>query len=74
MRFQRGNGVSLGSWATTEVCDVDPKKNRPAISLVTIEFPGYKAPEMYFTRTEQLNCSKNVNLYAQAISEIFLRP
>jgi hypothetical protein len=72
MRFQRGHGISLGSWAATEICDADARKRRPAISLVTIEFPGYKAPEMYFSKTEQYNCSKNVNLYAQAISGVFL--
>jgi hypothetical protein len=72
MRFQRGNGISLGSWATTEVCNVDSRKRRAAISLITVEFPGYKAPEMYFSKTEQNNCSKNVNLYAQAIYDVFL--
>lgn len=38
----RGNGVSLGTWATTAVCKGNSENYRAAITLITVEFPGYK--------------------------------
>ncbi|MBE7169614.1 MAG: hypothetical protein INR73_03445 [Williamsia sp.] len=69
----RGTGVSLGSWATTAVADTtDSTKNRPAIRLLTMEFPGCKRPTDYAHPAEQLYRKKLVTLYAQSIAAVFL--
>jgi hypothetical protein len=68
----RGAGTSLGSWATTEVCEEEGHHNRPPIRLITIEFPGYKRPSDYKTWAEQKMMRQQVQLYAEAITRIFL--
>lgn len=69
----RGQGISLGSWASTAIENAeDTSDNRPAIRLITIEFPGYKAPEHYTDYQQRQNCWRQVNLYAAAVMEIFL--
>ena len=73
LQASKGCGVSLGSWASTAVEDpADPAHNRDAITLITVEFPGYKRPQDYATEKEQKNCRRQVQLFASAISEIFL--
>jgi hypothetical protein len=70
---KRGYGVSLGSWASTAVADqVNTAYNRPAIRLLTMEFPGYKRPADYKDPEARMNCIKQVELYAAAIREVFL--
>lgn len=70
---QRGHGVSLGTWASTAVEDHElPAANRDAMRLITIEFPGYKAPEHYTTSAQQQQCSRQVQLYASSIFHVFL--
>jgi hypothetical protein len=67
-----GCGVSLGSWASTAVCDsTDAAKNRPAMRLITVEFPGYKRPIDY-SKEERATVHKGIQLYAAAISRVFL--
>lgn len=69
----RGYGVSLGSWASTAVEDqLIEKYNRPAIRLLTLEFPGYKRPADYREPVDQQFCKKQVELYAMSIRRIFL--
>lgn len=69
----RGYGVSLGSWASTAVNDpARPSCNRPAIRLLTMEFPGYQRPEDYSIPAQQQHCSKQVTAYSSAIYEVFL--
>jgi hypothetical protein len=68
----RGFGVSLGSWATTAVCEEDGIPTRPAMRLITIEFPGYKRPADYPSPTEKKKMAREVTLYAEAIVNIFL--
>jgi hypothetical protein len=69
----RGHGISLGSWATTAVKDGNrPHLNRPAIRLITMEFPGYKRSIDYSSAAMQRGARKNIELYAASIFEIFL--
>jgi hypothetical protein len=69
----KGQGVSLGSWASTAIEDAgNPANNRAAIRLITAEFPGSKRPADYETITEQNDCRQLVQLYATAIKTIFL--
>lgn len=65
----RGYGVSLGSWATTAVCD--DKESRPAMRLITAEFPGYRSSDQY-PSAERSSRKSNIEMYAFAINTIFL--
>ncbi|MGV3767749.1 MAG: hypothetical protein ACO1NW_16555 [Chitinophagaceae bacterium] len=69
-----GYGVSLGTWATTDVCDGNGEKRRNAAMLFTIEFPGSKRPEDYTTAEGKTQCRKNLFAYASAIRKILLQP
>jgi hypothetical protein len=69
-----GLGVSLGSWASTEVCDEESGYNRGAIRLITMEFPGYKRASEYKTTGEQQWYEKQVAAYASSIYTYFLQP
>lgn len=69
----RGYGVSLGSWASTAVYDPQHQHfNRPAIRILTVEFPGCKRPEDYPDPFQQQQCRKHIELYAGAITAVFL--
>ena len=69
----KGHGVSLGGWASTAVEDEsNPANNRDALRLITVEFPGYKRPADYETISKQNDCRQLVQLYAKAITTIFL--
>ncbi|MGB8191759.1 MAG: hypothetical protein WCF67_07570 [Chitinophagaceae bacterium] len=71
--MNRGRGISLGSWASTAVeDDVYPAGNREAIRLITMEFPGYKAPMHYADPMQQQHFGKQVKLYASSIFQVFL--
>jgi hypothetical protein len=70
---ERGKGISLGSWATTAVKDTaNPGKNRNAIRVITIEFPGSKRPGDYTDPLQQRYCNHSVQAYAGAIRQVFL--
>lgn len=66
----RGCGISLGSWATTAVCD--DQYQRDAIRLITMEFPGYKSSSGYLIDEERNYCIKNIRLYSLSIAKVFL--
>lgn len=69
----RGYGVSLGSWASTAVDDpINREYNRPAIRLITMEFPGYKRPGDYTDPLVQQQSRTNVELFAGSIRKVFL--
>jgi len=71
--FNRGQGVSLGSWASTAVCDSrHPSMNRGAIRLITLEFPGCKRPIDYTDVRKKNYTKKLVSLYASSVRMIFL--
>lgn len=69
---KRGGGVSLGTWASTAVVnEVDPAKNRDAIRLITMEFPGSKRPVDYKNDLQSFY-QQQVEIYAAALRAIFL--
>jgi len=71
---QRGGGVSLGTWASTAVVDKEnPGKRREAMRILTMEFPGSKRPSDYHSKTEQIYYQQNIELYAAALKNIFLK-
>jgi len=69
---QRGSGVSLGSWASTAVCNGNAEYFRSAIRLITVEFPGYKKSAEYKKPADQKRWSRQTDLYAAAILNYFL--
>lgn len=66
------DGVSLGSWASTAVCDEKNNYQRAAMRILTIEFPGYKKPSEYKVRDDREWYEKQVELYTTAIGSYFL--
>ena len=69
----RGCGVSLGSWASTAVQeDSNPVYNRDAITLITMEFPGYRRPSDYASEQKQRISQRQVEAFALSIKKIFL--
>jgi hypothetical protein len=69
----RGQGVSLGSWASTAVCDPNGIWSRPAIRTFTMEFPGYLKPSEYHSKEDQKAVEKSVQVYASSIRQLFLQ-
>jgi len=73
LNANRGSGISLGTWASTAVAHANnPENNRDAIRIITMEYPGYKRPVDYGTKSEQLFQQKQIELFAAAIRIIFL--
>jgi hypothetical protein len=73
LNAKRGSGVSLGTWASTAVADEkDPAKNREAIRILTIEYPGYKRSADYQAEAQQLFQQKQTELFAKAIEIFFV--
>jgi hypothetical protein len=73
LNANRGSGVSLGTWASTAIADEEsPSKNRNAIRIITMEYPGCKRPSDYKVPSEQLFQQKQIELFASAIHKIFL--
>ena len=71
---KRGGGVSLGTWASTAVVnEQDSTKNREAMRILTMEFPGSKRPIDYNLKKEQDFYQKQVELYAAALHDVFLQ-
>jgi hypothetical protein len=70
--FERGQGISLGSWASTAVCDsLLPAYNRPAMRLLTVEYPGYKRPQDYADVKDRVYHQELLELYTSAIMKYF---
>ena len=73
LNAKRGSGVSLGTWASTAVAgEEDPAKNREAMRILTIEYPGYKRSADYQLESQQLFQQKQTELFANAIEIFFL--
>jgi hypothetical protein len=73
--LDRGLGVSLGSWASTAVCDsLHASANRTAMRLITVEFPGYKRPADYSDIKEQAYYKELLGLYVTAMLKYFFAP
>ena len=62
---KRGEGISLGSWASTSVCD--GRGTRDAISILTIEFPGYVVSSSGPTENQS-----DLVAYSSALTRFFL--
>ena len=74
LSFNRGYGISLGTWASTDISGAkDPQMNRAAMRIITIEFPGYKRSHDYQNKRQQNYFRQQVQLYASSIEMIFLR-
>ena len=72
MPGHRGGGISLGTWASTTVFDEkDPSRNRNAIRILTVEFPGSKRPVDH-KKELQAFYTNQVQVYAAALKTIFL--
>ena len=71
----KGEGVSLGGWGSTAVCDAaHPERNRSAMRIITIEMPrGQRSQDMQ-TKAQQNARSVVVQAHVDAIREIFLGP
>jgi len=67
------NGVSLGSWASSAVCDEKANYFRPAMRILTMEFPGYKKPSEYKHADDKKWFKDLVGLYAASIYNYFLQ-
>ncbi len=73
LNANRGSGVSLGTWGSTAVVhEENPSLNRPAMRILTIEYPGCKRPADYKKPNERMFQEKQVLAYAAAIKEYFL--
>ena len=73
LNANRGSGISLGTWASTAITnEKDPAKNRDAIRIITMEYPGCKRPGDYKLPADQLFQLRQVEIYASAIRTIFL--
>lgn len=69
----KGGGVSMGTWASTAVMDENnPGKNRDAIRLITMEFPGSKRPVDYPNPKQRRYCQQQIEWYAAALKAVFL--
>jgi hypothetical protein len=71
----RGEGVSLGGWGSTAVCDAaHPERNRSAMRIITIEMPrGQRSQDMQ-TQAQRDARRVVVQAHVDAIREIFLGP
>jgi hypothetical protein len=70
----RGGGISLGTWAATAVVDDhNPSKNRDAMRILTMEFPGSRRPVDYSSPAEQGYWENQVAIFAAALKNVFLQ-
>lgn len=69
----RGAGISLGTWGSTAVSlEEDPELNRPAMRVITVEFPGARRPEDYLRPEDKEWCLLQMDAFALAIRNVFL--
>lgn len=71
LKAHRGSGVSLGTWGTTAVNGQE--FNRPAMRVITMEFPGAKRPMDYLHEKERRAVRAQVEIFARSIFEVFLQ-
>jgi hypothetical protein len=73
LNSHRGSGVSLGTWGTTAVHDdMDSTRNRTAMRVLTIEFPGAKRPADHKNVQQQRYWQQQVQHFALSVAEVFL--
>ena len=66
-----GRGISLGTWAATAVShESDTLLNRPALRMITIEFPGsFRPGDTTASATPKIQ--QRIHAYTAAIREVF---
>lgn len=72
LNANRGSGVSLGTWGATAVVAEDSALSRPAMRIITIEYPGCKRPIDYKTPAERQYHQRQVKTFAEALAVNFL--
>ncbi len=73
LNAHRGSGVSLGTWASTAVVNAgDPSRNRDAMRIITMEYPGCKRPVDYSNPIDRQFQQKQVEVFASSIRLVFL--
>ncbi|MBL7742095.1 MAG: hypothetical protein JNN00_01350 [Chitinophagaceae bacterium] len=73
LNAKRGSGVSFGTWGSTAIAnEADTSRNRDAMRIITIEYPGYKRSSDHRTASRRTVQQKQTELFAAAIKEIFL--
>jgi hypothetical protein len=68
----RGSGVSMGTWGTTAVADRNEETNRPAMRVITVEFPGARRSEDYTVHSQRQRCKKEIGWFAASLQYVFL--
>lgn len=69
----RGAGVSMGTWGSTAIALEDnPELNRPAMRVITVEFPGSKRPVDFETSEDKQRCARQLNAFVIALRKVFL--
>jgi len=70
---RRGSGVSMGTWGSTAIAlETNAELNRPAMRVITIEFPGSKRPEDYLKTTDRDRCARQLDAFVTALKKVFL--
>lgn len=73
LQANRGSGVSLGTWGTTAISgEQDDNKNRDAMRVITMEFPGSKRPADYKSETLQSFFRQQIRIFAESLRVVFL--
>lgn len=68
----RGNGISLGTWASTAICDDDENNNRPAAIMVTVEINGCHRSLDYKNTITSRRRVNELQALADVIAEVFV--
>lgn len=69
----RGAGVSIGTWGSTAIAlEEDMYLNRPAMRVITVEFPGSKRPEDYANSQDKTRCHQQMDAFVVALRKVFL--
>lgn len=75
LKGARGNGISLGTWGSTAIAwETDSTRNRNAMRILTLEFPGAKRPDDFSDPLLTQLCSRQVQAFAETLYHIFLGP
>lgn len=71
LRGHCGRGISLGTWASTAVSnESDTLLNRPALQMITIEFPGsYRPGDGPVAETTKIQ--QTIHAYTAALRDVF---
>lgn len=69
----RGSGVSMGTWGTTAIrTEVDSSRNRDAMRVLTLEFPGARRALDHKSMKLQQQTEIQVAAFVSSIQKVFL--